>query len=108
MGGRRQRGKIPAAPLLRADDQGGDPRRSRRLRQGLLRGVRHPRAERQCPSHGLSLSVLGHSPLVRNITVVPAKAGTYQSAPEMVDKWVPAFAGTTALVTAAPLRWKAQ
>ena len=39
--------EIAAAPVLRADDKGGDPRGRRRLRAGLLRAVRHPRAERQ-------------------------------------------------------------
>ena len=65
MGGRSGRGEVAAPPLLRAAVEGGDPRGRRRLRPGLLRGDRHPGAERQCPScgrHRLSRAASGLSP----------------------------------------------
>src|SRR5205814_7143614 len=103
MGGRRQRGRIPPPPLLRADDQGGNPRRRRRLRQGLLRGVRHPRAERQCPSHRVPRDLviaLAHATLHPR----PGESRDPFIRAREAEEWVLAFAGTTALVTAAPLR----
>jgi hypothetical protein len=44
----------------------------------------------------LFLGVLGPSEEPTNCKfVIPAKAGTHRSVPETVEKWLPAFAGTT-------------
>ena len=95
--------EIAPAPVLRADDKGGDPRGRRRFRAGLLRAVRHPRAERQRAARRARLtqgpsnypSSLPAGPCPKPARLDPwGKPGPSLIRFELAEQRVPAHAGT--------------